>query len=126
MDVNHELVLLAQKLDRQSIETGLSGYYSKVGQPSVSIRLMVGCPIPKQLYNLGDETLAKVWNFKKWMRKALSWLYKIRWNTGTLRQYWNFSGQSKPPVALIVNQELTPKIAPFSFSTVPLGWLFSG
>jgi len=68
MDMNHELVLLAHKLDWVSIESGLSVYYSKVGQPSVPIRLMVGCLILKHLYNHGDESLAKVWVMNPYMQ----------------------------------------------------------
>ena len=33
IDMNHELVLLAKEMDWISIETCLSVYYSKVGQP---------------------------------------------------------------------------------------------
>ena len=68
MDVSHELVLLARKIDWQSIEIGLSGYYSKVGQPSVPIRMMVGCLILKHLYNYGDESLAKTWVMNPYMQ----------------------------------------------------------
>jgi len=68
IDMNHELILLAKEIDWLSIETGLSVYYSKVGQPSVAIRLMVGCLILKQLYNYGDETLAKAWVMNPYMQ----------------------------------------------------------
>ncbi|NDV97308.1 transposase, partial [Dysgonomonas sp. 521] len=61
IDMNHELVQLAEKMDWGSLESELGVFYSKVGQPSIPIRMMVGCLLLKQLYNYGDETLAKAW-----------------------------------------------------------------
>ena len=61
IDKNHELALLADKIDWQYFEDEFSKLYSSVGQRSVPIRLMVGCLILKHLKNLGDETLAKAW-----------------------------------------------------------------
>lgn len=68
MDMGHELVLLAQKIDWHSIETDLSVYYSRTGQPAVPIRLISGCLILKHLYNYGDETLAKAWVMNPYMQ----------------------------------------------------------
>ena len=59
--MNHELVLLAHTIQWDTIEKSLAKYYSKVGQPSMPIRFMVGCMLLKHLYNLGDESLAKTW-----------------------------------------------------------------
>ena len=61
IDMNHELVRLADAIDWNTIENELSVFYSKVGQPAIPIRMMVGCLMLKQLYNYGDETLAKAW-----------------------------------------------------------------
>jgi IS5 family transposase len=61
IDKRHELVLLADAIDWQYFENEFFSLYSCVGQPSVPIRLMVGCLILKHLKNLGDETLAKAW-----------------------------------------------------------------
>ena len=61
IDKNHELVLLADKIDWSYFEKEFSTYYSSKGRPSVPIRVMVGALILKHLYNLGDETLAKMW-----------------------------------------------------------------
>jgi hypothetical protein len=52
--MNHE-VLLANQMDWKCFEDDFSQYYSHTGQPSMPIRLMVGCLILKQLYNLGDD-----------------------------------------------------------------------
>lgn len=57
----HELVLLADKIDWDYFEKAFSEFYSRFGRPSMPIRLMVGCLILKRIYNLGDETLAEAW-----------------------------------------------------------------
>lgn len=61
IDKSHELVLLADTIDWQYFEKEFSPLYSKTGQKSVPLRLMVGCLLLKHLKNLGDETLAKAW-----------------------------------------------------------------
>lgn len=61
IDTQHELVLLADKMDWKYFENELSPFYSQVGRPSMPVRLMVGCLLLKRMYNLGDETLAEAW-----------------------------------------------------------------
>jgi IS5 family transposase len=61
IDLNHELALLTDRIDWEYFEKEFSPLYATVGQPSVPIRLMVGCLLLKHLENLGDETLAKQW-----------------------------------------------------------------
>ena len=61
IDPKHELTLLADRIDWNYFENEFNSLYSAVGQPSVPIRLMVGCLLLKQMENLGDETLAKQW-----------------------------------------------------------------
>jgi IS5 family transposase len=61
IDPKHELTLLADRIDWEYFENEFSPLYATVGQPSVPIRLMVGCLLLKQMENLGDETLAKQW-----------------------------------------------------------------
>jgi transposase, IS5 family len=61
IDMKHELVVLANNLDWKYFEKEFGELYSAVGQPSVPIRMMVGCLLLKQMNNLGDETLAKAW-----------------------------------------------------------------
>ena len=56
--LDHDLVLLSNKIDWRSFE---EEYYSNVGRPPMSVRLMVGCLLLKRIYNLGDETLAQLW-----------------------------------------------------------------
>ena len=61
IDPSHELVLLSSKIDWAYLEKELSKFYSDTGKPSEPIRLMVGCLILKQMYNLGDEKLPEAW-----------------------------------------------------------------
>ena len=65
---NHELALLAKKIDWQYFEDEFTPYYSEVGAPSVPIRTMVGCLILKHLYNLGDETLPIRWEMDNYFQ----------------------------------------------------------
>jgi len=65
---NHELALLADRIDWKYFEDSFSGYYSITGQPSMPVRLMVGCLLLKRLYNLGDETLAGSWVMNPYMQ----------------------------------------------------------
>ncbi len=68
IDMSHELVLLAQKIDWKHFEQSFSPYYSTTGQPSMPIRFMVGCLMLKRLYNYGDETLTKAWEMNPYMQ----------------------------------------------------------
>lgn len=68
IDMKHELVLLAQKIDWIFLEKELSKFYSHTGQPAMPVRLMVGSLLLKRLYNLGDETLAEAWKMNPYMQ----------------------------------------------------------
>jgi len=68
IDMRHELVLLANKIDWNHLEKELSVYYSDRGQPSMPIRLMSGCLLLKRYYNLGDETLSEAWVMNPYMQ----------------------------------------------------------
>lgn len=61
IDMDHELVLLANKIDWTYFEKEFAPFYSDQGAPSVPIRLMVGCLMLKHLYNLGDERIPELW-----------------------------------------------------------------
>ena len=58
---NHELVVLAHKIDWEEFEDSFSSLYSHTGQPGVPIRTMVGLLLLKRIYNLGDETVMEQW-----------------------------------------------------------------
>jgi len=68
INLNHELVLLNDRIDWSYFENEFATYYSKRGQPSMPIRLMVACLMLKRIYNLGDETLAKAWIMNPYMQ----------------------------------------------------------
>lgn len=55
------LVLLSQEIDWKYFEKEFSEHYSHTGQPGVPIRLIVGCLILKQMFNLGDDSLPMSW-----------------------------------------------------------------
>ena len=61
IDIKHELVLLANKVDWQYFEKEFLPLYSNTGKPAMPIRLMVGSLMLKRIYNLGDETLTEAW-----------------------------------------------------------------
>lgn len=68
INLEHELVLLSNKIDWSYFENGFKEYYSNVGQPAMPIRLMVACLMLKRIYNLGDETLAEAWKMNPYMQ----------------------------------------------------------
>jgi len=68
IDMRHELVLLSNHIDWKFFEKEFSTLYSNTGQPAMPTRLMVGCLILKQLYNLGDETIAYEWKMNPYMQ----------------------------------------------------------
>lgn len=61
IDLSHELVLLADKIDWQYFEKEFSVLYSNTGKPAMPIRLMVGSLMLKRIYDFGDETLVEAW-----------------------------------------------------------------
>lgn len=61
IDMKHELVVLADKIDWFYFEKEFTPLYSDRGAPGVPIRLMVSCLLLKHLYNLGDERIPEFW-----------------------------------------------------------------
>ena len=51
INMQHELVLLAQKIDWDKVEKEFSVYYPGLGRPAVPIRKMVGSMLLKQMYS---------------------------------------------------------------------------
>lgn len=68
INMNHELILLTQKIDWIYFEKEFSCLYSNTGKPAMPIRLMVGSLMLKRIYNLGDETLAEAWKMNPYMQ----------------------------------------------------------
>jgi transposase, IS5 family len=61
INMEHELVLLSQKIEWEKVEKEFSIYYPELGRPAVPIRKMVGSMLLKQINNLGDETFVARW-----------------------------------------------------------------
>ncbi len=55
----HELCLLAKKINWEGLEKEFAPLYGTVGRPSVPIRTIVGLLLLKQMYNMGDETVVE-------------------------------------------------------------------
>lgn len=68
IDRGNELALLADNIDWDYFEREFAPLYSKNGRPAEPIRLMVGCLLLKQMYNLGDETIPAAWVMNPYMR----------------------------------------------------------
>ncbi len=68
IDLEHELVLLSEKINWKELENEFSPLYSSTGTPSIPIRTMCGLLILKQLYDLGDETLMPMWISNPYMQ----------------------------------------------------------
>jgi transposase, IS5 family len=61
INLNHELCILANKIDWKA-ETGrFEKYYKNFGRPSVPLRRMIGMVLLKHMYNLSDENMAERW-----------------------------------------------------------------
>lgn len=61
INLDHELCLLAKKIDWDYLEKEFAPLYGTTGRPSVPIRTIVGLLLLKQMYNLGDETVMDRW-----------------------------------------------------------------
>lgn len=68
INMDHELILLSNSINWEYFEKEFSPLYSKVGQPGMPIRLMVGCLLLKRMYNHGDETLVQAWVSNPYMQ----------------------------------------------------------
>jgi IS5 family transposase len=59
LNPNHELLILADKIDWERLAEELSPNYSKVGRAGKPIRLMVGAHVLKHMHNLSDEDVVQ-------------------------------------------------------------------
>jgi IS5 family transposase len=58
----HDLALSTNEIDRNYFEDEFKNLYSdKPSRPSMPIRFMVGIPMLRHLYNLGDERIPEYW-----------------------------------------------------------------
>jgi IS5 family transposase len=61
IDLRHELVKLAERIDWSALDEKFGVHYSDEGRPGLSIRLMIGLHILKHTYNLSDEEVCNRW-----------------------------------------------------------------
>ena len=57
LNPNHDLLILAEKIDWERIADELAPSYSKIGRGGKPIRLMVGAHILKHMHNMSDEAV---------------------------------------------------------------------
>src|ERR1700678_1677171 len=57
LNPNHELLILAEKIDWERIAEELAPNYSKIGRSGKPIRLMVGAHILKHMHNMSDAAV---------------------------------------------------------------------
>jgi hypothetical protein len=55
INMKHELVLLAGKIDWDWIDGEIAPLYSEQGRPGIETRFMIGLFLLKQIYGLSDE-----------------------------------------------------------------------
>jgi len=58
LNPNHELLILAAKIDWERLSEELAPNYSNIGRHGKPIRMMVGAHILKHMFNLSDEQVA--------------------------------------------------------------------
>lgn len=61
INMEHELVQLADAIDWDTVEVEFKDYFAELGRPGVPIRQMVGLMLLKSLYNLSDENTVARW-----------------------------------------------------------------
>ena len=61
INLKHELVELAQRINWKSVERDFAPYYADMGRPAVPVRKMVGCMLLKQMFGLSDEAFVDRW-----------------------------------------------------------------
>ena len=61
INMDHELVRLADKIDWQWIDAELAGRFSAKGRPATETRFMVGLLILKHMFALSDEGVCERW-----------------------------------------------------------------
>ena len=61
INMKHELVLLAGKIDWDWIDGEIAPLYSENGRPGIETRFMIGLLLMKQIYGLSDEGVCERW-----------------------------------------------------------------
>jgi IS5 family transposase len=59
LNPNHELLILARKIDWERLAEALAPKYSKIGRSGKPVRLMIGAHILKHMHDISDEEVVK-------------------------------------------------------------------
>lgn len=59
LNPNHELLILAEKIDWERIAEDLAPNYSRIGRAGKPVRLMVGAHLLKHMHDMSDEAVVK-------------------------------------------------------------------
>jgi IS5 family transposase len=68
INMDHELVLLANTIDWGYFERAFAKHYSRRGKPSMPIRFMTGSLLLKQKFNMGYKALVQNWVMNPYMQ----------------------------------------------------------
>jgi IS5 family transposase len=60
INMKHELVELAQRINWKSVEKDFAPYYADMGRPAVPVRKMVGCMLLINYYPFSDHRLTNI------------------------------------------------------------------
>ncbi|MGY2985949.1 hypothetical protein ACVI1L_004503 [Bradyrhizobium sp. USDA 4516] len=61
INMNHELVQLASRVDWDWIDGEIAPLYSENGRPGIATRFMIGLLLLKHIYGLSDEGACERW-----------------------------------------------------------------
>ena len=61
LNLGHALVRLAEEMNWQGFNEALGSYYSDLGRPAISTRLMVALHYLKYQHDLSDEAVVTQW-----------------------------------------------------------------
>src|SRR5438445_11522285 len=70
INLKHELVLLAGKIDWDCIDGEIARLYSENGRPGIETRFMIGLLLLKHIYGLSDEGV-----FERWVHDPYSQVF---------------------------------------------------
>src|SRR5258708_30494026 len=63
INLKHELVQLAARIDWLWIDQEIAPLYSENGRPGIETRVMIGLLLLKQIYGLSDEGACRRWAY---------------------------------------------------------------
>ena len=68
INLKHELVQLAAKIDWQWIDGEIAPLYSDKGRPGIETRFVIGLLLLKHIYGLSDEGVCERWVYDPYFR----------------------------------------------------------